>query len=786
MDVSKGKIEDFGEKIGGARKDMYISRGGLNISDLDELDEREYEDHVKKDNIWAKPTVKFNNEKITKGVEPAVLLYVKKLRDALPSKPEKNTYTYAKIYIELIKIYRDVSEELKVTSDLYTVRQRLIEEAEKRGFEYINDRTYRKAKEVAVLRGINIRELEIEAEIQDFPNQFKGALKGLTVRNYNSVMSSRKGYVIVKGNSSVSGYTYPYSTEEEAIKVLKEEVVPKLLGKSVTKKKETKTNKFVRPQLAHIVRDGEDYRLGIDISGEDMLKAFGFRGGEFGNWNTQADRQACLNHSYDAFCDLASVLRVPFDFIGLGGYKNKKLAIAFGARGQGSALAHYESANVVINLTKMKGAGALAHEWGHALDDYIGIKCGYNSFFTKNGLGFMKKTDNYIEIQESFRNLMGVIKYREATDEEILEQKEGNLKIYKENVTIRLKGFENKSIRTKEGYKNISDESKAKLIAVKEKLISDMTIESLEELSKVHKEETKVLPSKDLRDALAIYVRQYGYIVDSIEDFKNGNISERPKRATEFYKGAKELDKYRDDNYFESDVELFARAFEAYVDDKLSSRGIRSDYLVHSTRCSYYPGMSPYPNGEERLLINKTFDDFLHLVVSTFSEVTEYYTSEDVCTTEDLGVNKDISNLKEDDTIVDNDFELENNESNIEEDSINKDNTNIVDKDKIENLKPTKIANTYGFDTLIDECYKQGVLISGVRLQKEDGGYKGYKIVFRGSKINHLILGISKVDGISNYILNVDLGNRGKLMKWGNLLDEYEISKYIIDINNKL
>jgi len=53
---------------------------------------------------------------------------------------------------------------------------------------------------------------------------------------------------------------------------------------------------------------------------------------------------------------------------------NGRLAVAIGARGKGSAgfgkaaSAHYEPVERVINLTKMKGGGSLAHEWFHAFE----------------------------------------------------------------------------------------------------------------------------------------------------------------------------------------------------------------------------------------------------------------------------------------------------------------------------------------------------------------------------------------------------------------------------------
>lgn len=100
--------------------------------------------------------------------------------------------------------------------------------------------------------------------------------------------------------------------------------------------------------------------------------AFPFRGVEFGNWVTQLERAASLNEAYDALCDLADVLGVSPETITL----NHQLALAFGARGSGKALAHYERLKTVINLTKKKGAGSLAHEWFHALDNYLCIRSG--------------------------------------------------------------------------------------------------------------------------------------------------------------------------------------------------------------------------------------------------------------------------------------------------------------------------------------------------------------------------------------------------------------------------
>jgi hypothetical protein len=119
-------------------------------------------------------------------------------------------------------------------------------------------------------------------------------------------------------------------------------------------------------------RVGVDHRDGADVTPEQFAEAFGFRGVQFGNYVELARRQGDLNNAYDALMDLAGVLNIPPRALSLNG----ALGLAFGARGRGkqgkiTPAAHYEPGHVVINLTKTKGAGSLAHEWWHALDNYF-------------------------------------------------------------------------------------------------------------------------------------------------------------------------------------------------------------------------------------------------------------------------------------------------------------------------------------------------------------------------------------------------------------------------------
>lgn len=116
-------------------------------------------------------------------------------------------------------------------------------------------------------------------------------------------------------------------------------------------------------------RVGPRYRDG-DVTPEDFQAMFLFSGVQFGKYVEGARRQEELNRTWDGLMDLADVLGVEPSSLSLGG----ELAIAFGARGRGgkgAAAAHYEPAQIVINLTKGNGAGCFAHEWFHALDNLM-------------------------------------------------------------------------------------------------------------------------------------------------------------------------------------------------------------------------------------------------------------------------------------------------------------------------------------------------------------------------------------------------------------------------------
>lgn len=192
-------------------------------------------------------------------------------------------------------------------------------------------------------------------------------------------------------------------------------------------------------------RVSEDYRQGRDITSTELIETFGIRGVQFGKWANQAERQTMLNNSYDSLMDLSKVLGIPPKAIGL----NDTLGLGLGARGRGGANAHYERDYTVINLTKTRGAGSLAHEWLHAVDNYLSQD---KDTYLSNG-GSASIDDS---LRGSMANLMIAIRqsnYAERSSNADLMRDDG---YFSSNVEVIARAFEAYIIEklARSGYAN--------------------------------------------------------------------------------------------------------------------------------------------------------------------------------------------------------------------------------------------------------------------------------------------------------------------------------------------
>ncbi len=121
-----------------------------------------------------------------------------------------------------------------------------------------------------------------------------------------------------------------------------------------------------RPVIADPVREGMPPRRIGEVSLVSFLDQFGLRAVEFGKGVPQGERAAFLERTWDSLEDLADLLGIPPQAIGLDG----TLSLAFSTRRVGGA-ADYQPADRTMALSR-SGCGALAKCWALAFDHWCG------------------------------------------------------------------------------------------------------------------------------------------------------------------------------------------------------------------------------------------------------------------------------------------------------------------------------------------------------------------------------------------------------------------------------
>jgi len=271
-----------------------------------------------------------------------------------------------------------------------------------------------------------------------------------------------------------------------------------------------------------------------NVEGETLKKKFNFRGVQYGNWVDQTARSEHLSHAYGAFSDLADIMGVEPETVTHGG----RLAIAFGARGGGKANAHYEALEQVINLTNTRGAGTLAHEWGHFFDNIM----------TANpqrvvGLGSSRRPQFMSESDRPHEDVHSDVVAAYTKVMEAIHKPRRSDRFHELQGKLRAADFDTRN-------------------------------KARQEIA----EHRKTSPDE--------YMERSRFVTD-----------------------ASSLGDYWARNH-----ELFARAFESYVEDKLHDKKQLNTYLVSGTRVQYKipragETREPYPQGEERKAINAAMEN---------------------------------------------------------------------------------------------------------------------------------------------------------------------------------
>lgn len=388
------QIDDFGEKIGGARKDVYEKSIGEPLPE-------QYKD-IKMSKHF--PVPKFD-DLIAAGANPRALALSKAMRDEIPNKP-RQAYKLKRWGDQVTALKKMSDGLIAADSPIYEISKIEGQLRESGGLSSILDRQQLYLDvgfpEITDLKGFQINKVFYskfgdESDVTKYDLQPKGSARSFGgmrgVRHFDSyeaaVEALREALESDVGTGKAKTKLDLYSNR------LTKKVY---IGKKTGSRKYIDLREFdslaeARAYLAenndelleelerrkripsmrretNLDRVGKDHREGANVSPEQFGSTFGFRGVEFGNWVENDKRQENLNDAYDALMDLSGLIDVSPRALSLDG----KLGLAFGARGKGGKgafAAHYEPGKVVINLTKKNGAGSLAHEWWHALDNYF-------------------------------------------------------------------------------------------------------------------------------------------------------------------------------------------------------------------------------------------------------------------------------------------------------------------------------------------------------------------------------------------------------------------------------
>lgn len=315
-----------------------------------------------------------------------------------------------------------------------------------------------------------------------------------------------------------------------------------------------------------------------EITVSSIQEHFGYKDVVFGNYVKNEESKEHVRHFLGAMVDLAELLNIDIKAINKFG----ELSIFFGALGCGhfsGAMACYYSDRKAINLTKKTGDGSLAHEWFHYLDNISGEgnEKRNDSRYASQGVSL---NDN-VKIKKAFSDIMYEIKQGDGFDgnfkfEKFRMDKYPIFRLYGVTVEECIKEVQRK-FKNYNDYYYIKKEKKAqqyyRYIATKFGL-NEITV------------------------PLKVQGSRYYYV-------------------SKLYEAGKD--------YYTLPFELFARAFESYIEFKLSNQDRSSNYLVNIQSGMGLAGLLiprtewPYPHGVELARLVVLFDSLIHTIKQEFN-----------------------------------------------------------------------------------------------------------------------------------------------------------------------
>lgn len=562
-------IEDFGEKLGSAKKDRMPSMD-VSLSD---------------DDIAAQPLSKIWPASEIDAIEdPFIAAVASAARAEIPAKP-RVSYKVAR-WVEKVKTVRNLAQRIldgSITKDRFSAVMKsmrgldgfaakvsLLEAIDRKHWGRIGDvREYPDAYRYGE-NNEHIPAPSVLIDIDGKHRRFDGAKSVADIieqmlevlgdaspakKMQFEVRGRGESFSINKKGDREYRKLKTFTNTKEAFAFIKDHHDELLSAWEAVKQSDNVKETDVRNQ-ENRPRTAQDWRQGKDVTPDQFAETFGFRGVEWGNWVSQGkndkERQGMLNQAFDAMMDLADIVGIPPKAISLNG----SLGLGFGSRGSGWASAHFEPSNLVINLTKMRGAGTFAHEWFHALDNYFSRQRG-GEVKIERGLG----------AQESYR-AKNYITYR---PEPMYVHKSG-----RSAPMTKAQLERNRKENPSSGY---------------------------------FKAENWQLDPDHPQGVRPEVERVFTELVEALD-------------ASPMLARARKNDKGRDD-YWSRIIERGARSFENYVISKMMEKGYNNDYLANVREVQDFPRAKeryPYLLPEEVAPIAEAFDNLFSTVQTKETE----------------------------------------------------------------------------------------------------------------------------------------------------------------------
>lgn len=295
--------------------------------------------------------------------------------------------------------------------------------------------------------------------------------------------------------------------------------------------------------LNGLKRKGPAYlKPGQHVSKEQLLQTFGFKEFSFDRGISRKERQLHLDMAYEGFMDMAQALEINPNDISLNG----KLSVEFknplriGSRISPACTSYTRG---LIGLNRTDGAGCFAHEWAHAIDSQLSFfLCFSKGHLTSKAINEGKDCSAAdIKIPEAMPELVRLMKNCPA-------RAETNTELFRNKMSYPSKA---RTLKQNESGNAVSD--------------SNFYIEARR------------------LDRLRLVL-------------KNNDIN---KKVSNKIVGNSEMNEY-----YASIEEMFARSFESYIESKLSTMGIQSQYVS-----LIYPAKELYPYGDEKEKIDAAFNE---------------------------------------------------------------------------------------------------------------------------------------------------------------------------------